>query len=102
MVGGYVRKHVTMQISKGLRAVALPARIIRRVLYDTQVIFITIISIYPMLAEKIRTPLIILVSDSSVYSVSIHKFIPVDSFLFSILSRKSHAKMLRFVALAIA
>jgi hypothetical protein len=34
------------------------------------------------LTEKIGQPLIILVSDSSVYSVSIHKFIPVNSFLF--------------------
>jgi hypothetical protein len=83
VVSGYVRKHVTLWISKGLRAVALAAGISRRVLCDTRVIFITIIAIYIALAEKTGTPLIILVSDSSVYSVSIHKFIPVDLFLFS-------------------
>jgi hypothetical protein len=58
MVGGYVRKRVTLQISKGLRAVALAAGISRRVLCDTRVIFITIIAIYIALAEKIGTPLI--------------------------------------------
>jgi hypothetical protein len=65
-----------------LRAVALAAGISRRVYSDTQVIFITIIAIYIALAEKIGTPLIILVSDSSVSAMSIHKSIPVDSFLF--------------------
>jgi hypothetical protein len=75
-----------------LRAVALAAGISRRVYSDTRVIFITIIAIYIALTEKIGTPLIILVSDSSVSSVSIHKFIPVDSFLFLVLSRKSHTK----------
>jgi hypothetical protein len=58
VVGGYVRKRVTLQISKGLRAVALAAGISRRVLCDTRVIFITIIAIYIALAEKIGTPLI--------------------------------------------
>jgi hypothetical protein len=59
MVGGYVRKRVTLRISKGLRAVALAAGISRRVYSDTRVIFITIIAIYIVLAEKIKTPLII-------------------------------------------
>jgi hypothetical protein len=59
VVGGYVRKRVTLQISKGLRAIALAAGISRRVYSDTQVIFITIIAIYIALAEKIGTPLII-------------------------------------------
>jgi hypothetical protein len=93
MVGGYVRKRVALRISKGLRAVALAAGISRRVYSDTRVIFITIIAIYIALAKKIGTPLIILVSDSSVSSVSIHKFIPIDSFLFLVLSRKSHKKI---------
>jgi hypothetical protein len=82
VVGGYVRKRVTLQISKGLRAVALAAGISRRVYSDTRVIFITIIAIYIALAEKIGTPLFFLVSDSSVSSVSIQKLIPVDSFFF--------------------
>jgi hypothetical protein len=58
VVGGYVRKRVILRISKGLRAVVLAAGISRRVLYDTRVIFITIIAIYPALTEKIGTPLI--------------------------------------------
>jgi hypothetical protein len=58
VVGGYVRKRVTLQISKGLRAVALAAGISRRVYSDTRVIFITIIAIYIARAEKIGTPLI--------------------------------------------
>jgi hypothetical protein len=56
VVGGYVRKHVTLQISKGLRAVALAAGISQRVYSDTRVIFITIIAINIALAEKIRSP----------------------------------------------
>jgi hypothetical protein len=92
VVGGYVRKRVTLQISKGLRAVVLAAGISQRVYSDTRVIFITIIAIYIALAEKIGTPLIILVSDSSISTVSIHKSIPVDSFLFLFLSRKRHTK----------
>jgi hypothetical protein len=60
MVGGYVRKRVTLRISKGLRAVALAAGISLRVYSDTRVIFITIIAICIALAEKIGTPLIIL------------------------------------------
>jgi hypothetical protein len=55
VVGGYVRKRVTLRISKGLRAVALAAGISRRVYSDTRVIFI---AIYIALAEKIGTPLI--------------------------------------------
>jgi hypothetical protein len=93
MVGGYVCKRVTLRISKGLRAVALAAGISRRVYSDTRVIFITIIAIYIALAAKIGTPLIILVSDSSVSSVSIHRSILVDSFLFLVLSKKSHKKI---------
>jgi hypothetical protein len=58
VVGGYVRKRVTLPISKGLRAIALAAGISRRVYSDTRVIFITIIAIYIALAEKIGTPLI--------------------------------------------
>jgi hypothetical protein len=58
VVGGYVRKRVTLRISKGLRAVALAAGISRRVYSDTRVIFITIIALYPALPEKIGTPLI--------------------------------------------
>jgi hypothetical protein len=81
-----------LRISKGLRAVALAAGISRRVYSDTRVIFITIIAIYIVLAEKIGTPLIILVSDSSVSSVSIHKSIPLDLFLFSVLSKKATHK----------
>jgi hypothetical protein len=92
MVGGYVRKCVTLRISKGLRAVALAAGISRRVYSDTRVIFITIIAIYITLAEKIGIPLIILVSDSSVYSVSIHKFIPIDLFLFLSYTEKATDK----------
>jgi hypothetical protein len=64
VVGGYVRKRVTLRISKGLRVVALAAEISWRVYSDTRVIFITIITIYIALAEKIGTPLIILVSPS--------------------------------------
>jgi hypothetical protein len=63
VVGGYVRKRVTLRISKGLRAVALAAGISQRVYSDTRVIFITIIAISIALAEKIGTPLIILVSN---------------------------------------
>jgi hypothetical protein len=59
VVGGYVRKCVTLQISKGLRAVALAAGISRRVYSDTRVIFITIIAIYIVLSEKIGIALII-------------------------------------------
>jgi hypothetical protein len=58
VVGGYVRKRVTLRISKWLRAVALLAGISRRVYSDTRVIFITIIAIYIALTEKIGTPLI--------------------------------------------
>jgi hypothetical protein len=101
VVGGYVRKRVTLRISKGLRAVALAARISRRVYSDTRVIFITIIAIYLALAEKIGTPLIILVSDSSVYSVSIDKFIPVNSFLFLSYTEKA-TKKIRVISFAIA
>jgi hypothetical protein len=57
VVGSYVRKRVTLRISEGLRAVALAAGISRRVYSDTRVIFITIISIYIVLAEKIGHPL---------------------------------------------
>jgi hypothetical protein len=101
VLGGYVRKRVTLRISKGLRAVALAAGISRRVYSDTRVTFITIIAIYIALAEKIGTPLIILVSDSSVYSVSLHKFIPVDSFLFSSYIEKA-TKKIRVLSFAIA
>jgi hypothetical protein len=93
VLGGYVRKRVTLRISKGLRAVALAAGISWRVYSDTRVIFITIIAIYIALAEKIGTPLIILVSDSSIYSVSIHKFILVDSFCFRPIQKKPHKKI---------
>jgi hypothetical protein len=93
VVGGYVRKRVTLQISKGLRAVALAAGISRIVYSDTRVIFITIIAIYIALAEKIGTPLFILVSDSSVSSVSIQKLIPVDSFLFQSYTEKATHKI---------
>jgi hypothetical protein len=93
VVGSYVRKHVTLRISKGLRAVVLAAGISRRVYSHTRVIFITIIAIYIALSKKIRTPLIILVSDSSVYSVSIHKFIPINSFLFLSYPEKAYKKL---------
>jgi hypothetical protein len=93
VVGGYVRKRVTLRISKGLRAVALAVGISRRVYSDTRVIFITIITIYIALAEKIGTPLIILVSDSSIYLVSIHKFIPINSFLFLSYPEKAYKKI---------
>jgi hypothetical protein len=76
-----------------LRAVAQAAGISRRVYSDTRVIFITIIAIYIALAKKIGTPLIILVSDSSVSSVSIHKSILVDSFLFSFYTEKATKKL---------
>jgi hypothetical protein len=59
-----------------LRVVALAAGISQRVFSDTQDIFITIIAIHIVLAEKVGIPLIMLVSDSSVSSVSIHKSIP--------------------------
>jgi hypothetical protein len=101
VVGGYVRKRVTLRISEGLRVVALAAGISRRVYSDTRVIFITIIAIYIALAEKIGTPHIILVSDSSVYSVSMHKFIPVDSFLFLSYTEKA-TKKIRVLSFAIA
>jgi hypothetical protein len=100
VVSGYVRKHVTLQISKGLRAVALAAGISRGVYSDTRAIFITIIAINIALAEKIGSPLIIMVSDSSVYSVSIHKFILVDSFLFSSYTEKA-TKKIRVLSFAI-
>jgi hypothetical protein len=98
VVGGYMCKRVTLRISKWLRVVALAAGISRRVYSDSRVIFITIIAIYIVLAEKIGTPLIILVSDSSVSSVSIHKSILVDSFLFLVLSRKSHTQKIRVLS----
>jgi hypothetical protein len=102
VVGGYVCKRVTLRISKGLRAVALAAGISKRVYSDTRVIFITIIVIYIALTEKIGTPLIILVSDSSVSSVSIHKFILVDSFLFQSYTEKATQKRLGLLVLVIA
>jgi hypothetical protein len=37
VVGGYVRKRVTLRISKGLRAISLAAGISQRVLCDTRV-----------------------------------------------------------------
>jgi hypothetical protein len=98
VVGSYVRKCVTLRISKGLRAIALATGISRKVYNDTRVIFITIIAIYITLAEKIGTPLIILVLDSKVSSVSIHRFIPVDLFLFSVLPKKSHTKKFRVLS----
>jgi hypothetical protein len=101
MVSGYVRKRVMLRISKGLRAVALAAGISQRVFCDTRVIFITIIAIYIVLAEKTGTTLIILVSDSSVSSVSIYKFIPVD-FFFQSYTEKAEKILLGFVDLAIA
>jgi hypothetical protein len=58
----------------------------------SQIIHQVIIHLH-RLTEKIGQPLIILVSDSSVSSVSIHKSISVDSFLFLVLSRKSHTKI---------
>jgi hypothetical protein len=73
------------------QVVALAAGISRRVYSDTRVIFITIIAINIALAKKIGTPLIILVSDSSVYSVSIHKFISVDLQKVKIRKKKLHA-----------
>jgi hypothetical protein len=69
VVDGYVCKRVKLQISKGLRAVALAAGISQRVFSDTRIISI---AIYTALTDKIGTPLIILVSDSSVSSMSIH------------------------------
>jgi hypothetical protein len=53
VVGGYMRKRVTLRISKWLRAIALAAWISQRVFCDTRVIFITIIAIYSALAEKL-------------------------------------------------
>jgi hypothetical protein len=91
VVGGYVRKHVKLRISKGLRAIALAAKISQRVYSDTRVISIIIIAIYIVLAEKIGTPLIILVSDSSIFSVSTHKSISVIHFCYSPI-QKSHKK----------
>jgi hypothetical protein len=90
VVGGYVRKRVTLQISKGLRAVALAAGISRRVYSDTRVIFITIIAIYIVLAEKIETPLIILVSDFQ--SLLGEQSIPVNLFLFLSYTEKATQK----------
>jgi hypothetical protein len=91
MIGGYVRKSVTLQISKGLRAFALAAGISRRVLCDTRVIFITIITIYPALAEKIGTPLVILVSD--LHSLLGEQSIPIDYFLFSSYTEQAFKKI---------
>jgi hypothetical protein len=51
-----------------LRPVALAAGISRRVLFNTRVIFITIIAIYIALAEKIRTPLITILTIPFAYS----------------------------------
>jgi hypothetical protein len=65
VVNGYVRKHVTLQISIGLRDVTLAARISQRVYSDRCDFSITIIAIYPALNDNIGTPLIILVSDSA-------------------------------------
>jgi hypothetical protein len=93
VVGGYVRKRVTLRISEGLRAVALAVGISRRVYSDTRAIFITIIAIYIALAEKIGTPLIILVSDSSVYSVSIHNPFIRFVFAFSPIQKKPYKKI---------
>jgi hypothetical protein len=105
VVGGYVRKRVTLRISKGLRAVALAAGISRRVYSDTRVIFITIIAIYIALAEKIGTPLITSLTrrsghpisswyqSSTVYSVSIHKSIPTIRFCFQSYPEKAYKKL---------
>jgi hypothetical protein len=101
VIGGYVRKRVTLRISKGLRAVALTAGISRRVYSDTRVIFITIIAINIALAEKIGIPLIILVSDfhgllGEHPQIHLHNL-----FLFSVLSRKK-PKKIRVLSFAIA
>jgi hypothetical protein len=96
VVGGYLHKCVTLRISKGVRAVPLAARISRSVYSDTRVIYIIIIALYIMLAEKIGTPLIILVSDSIVSSVSIHKSIPVICFCFRPIQKKPQ-KTLGFI-----
>jgi hypothetical protein len=93
VVGGYVRKRVTLRISKGLRAVALAAGISRRVYSDIRVIFITIIAIYIALAEKIGTPLIILLSELHGLLGEHPQIHPHNSFLFSVLSRKSQKKI---------
>jgi hypothetical protein len=66
VVGGYVRKRVMLRISKGLRAVSLAAGISQRVYSNTRVISIIIITIYIALAEKIGTPLIILITERQV------------------------------------
>jgi hypothetical protein len=89
VIGGYVCKRVTLRISKGLRAVALAAGISRRVHSDTRVIFITIIAINIALAEKIGTPLIILVADFHGLLGEHPQIHPCNSFLFSVLSKKA-------------
>jgi hypothetical protein len=83
VVGGYMRKHVKLRISKGLRVVTLAARISQGVYNDTRVISITIIAIYIALAEKIGTPLIILVSDFHSLLGAHPQIHPRNSFLFS-------------------
>jgi hypothetical protein len=84
-----------------LRVVVVAAGISRRVYIDTRVISIAIIVIYTMLTEKIGTPLIILVSDFH-YLLGEHPQIhPRNSFLFSVLSRKS-LKKIRVLSFAIA
>jgi hypothetical protein len=74
-----------------LRVVALAAGISRRIYSGTRVIFITIIAIYIALAVKIRTPLIILVSDFQ--SLLGEQSIPVNSFLFLSYTEKATKKL---------
>ena len=66
----------------------------------SQIIYQVIIHLH-RLTEKIGQPLIILVSDSSVSSVSIHKSIPVDSFLFLSYTEKA-TKKIRVLSFAIS
>ena len=92
VVGGYVRRCVVSRISIGLKICCIGnGGTAGEFVCVSQIIYQVIIHLH-RLTEKIGQPLIILVSDSSVYSVSIHKFIPVNSFLFLSYPEKAYKK----------
>jgi hypothetical protein len=93
MVSGYVRRCVVSRISIGLRIYCIGnGGTAGEFVCVSQIIHQVIIHLH-RLTEKIGQPHIILVSDSSVYLVSIHKFIPVNSFLFLSYTEKATNKL---------
>jgi hypothetical protein len=101
VVGGYVRRCVVSRISIGLKICCIGnGGTAGEFMCVLQIIHLVIIHLH-RLTEKIGQPLIILVSDSSVSSVSIHKFIPLDSFLFLSYTKKA-IKKFRVLSFVIA